>query len=119
MPLGSGGASPVSLAPWVAGETPSRQMPATESEAFRQVLPCLQSELLTVMAVRIMAGVRDGDSDPERLKQLAVKAIANVFEGSDQRGRCPLSTRRCLREADRDVRRKSRCAAVGFALRPF
>jgi hypothetical protein len=39
--------------------------------------------LRTVMSVRIMAGVRDGDSDPEHLKQLAVKAIANVFEGSD------------------------------------
>jgi hypothetical protein len=35
------------------------------------------------MAVRIMAGVRTGDTDPEHLKHLALKAIANVFEGSD------------------------------------
>ena len=39
--------------------------------------------LRTVMSVRIRAGVRDGYVDPEHLKQLALKAIANVFEGSD------------------------------------
>jgi hypothetical protein len=39
--------------------------------------------LHTVMSVRIMAGVRDGQSDPEYLKQLALKSVAYVFEGSD------------------------------------
>ena len=39
--------------------------------------------LRTVMSVRIMAGVREGEIDPEHLKHLALKAIANVFEGSD------------------------------------
>ena len=39
--------------------------------------------LRTVMSVRIMAGVRDGDVDPDHLKHLALNAIANVFEGSD------------------------------------
>jgi hypothetical protein len=39
--------------------------------------------LRTVMSVRIMAGVRDGDADPDHLKHVALKSIANVFEGSD------------------------------------
>jgi hypothetical protein len=35
--------------------------------------------LRTVMAVRIMAAVRDGEHDPERLKELALDAIAKVY----------------------------------------
>jgi hypothetical protein len=34
--------------------------------------------LRTMMAVRIMAAVRDGERDPERLKGLALEAIAKV-----------------------------------------
>ena len=32
--------------------------------------------LRTLMAMRIMAAVRDGERDPERLKELAIEAIA-------------------------------------------
>ena len=35
--------------------------------------------LKTVMALRIMAAVRDGEHDPERLKELALDAIAQVY----------------------------------------
>ena len=34
--------------------------------------------LRTMMAVWIMAAVRDGESDPERLKELAIEAIAKT-----------------------------------------
>jgi hypothetical protein len=39
--------------------------------------------LRTVLSVRIMASVRDGHTDPEYLKHVALVAIAHVFEGSD------------------------------------
>ena len=32
--------------------------------------------LRKIMAVRIMAAVRDGERDPERLKELAIEAVA-------------------------------------------
>jgi hypothetical protein len=32
-----------------------------------------------MMAVRIMAAVRDGERDPERLKELALEAIAKPY----------------------------------------
>ena len=35
--------------------------------------------LRTIMSVRIMAAVRDGERDPERLKELALDAIAEVY----------------------------------------
>jgi hypothetical protein len=35
--------------------------------------------LRTVMAVRIMAAVRDGEQEPERLKELALEAIAKAY----------------------------------------
>jgi hypothetical protein len=35
--------------------------------------------LRKLMAVRIMAAVRDGERDPERLKELALDAIAKVY----------------------------------------
>ena len=35
--------------------------------------------LRTVMAIRIMTAVRDGEHDPERLKELALDAIAKVY----------------------------------------
>jgi hypothetical protein len=38
---GTGGASLGSLAPWLVGEIPSRPIPETEADAFRQVLPLL------------------------------------------------------------------------------
>ena len=34
------------------------------------------SALRTLMAVRIMTAVRDGERDPERLKELALEAVA-------------------------------------------
>ncbi len=33
----------------------------------------------TLMSVRIMAAVRDGERDPQRLKELALEAIANAY----------------------------------------
>ena len=36
------------------------------------------TELRTLMAVRIMAAVRDGERVPERLKELALEAIAKA-----------------------------------------
>ena len=35
--------------------------------------------LHTVMALRIMAAVRDGEHDPDRLKERALDAIAEVY----------------------------------------
>ena len=35
--------------------------------------------LKTVMAVRIMLAVRDGEHEPARLKELALDAIASVY----------------------------------------
>ena len=35
--------------------------------------------LRTIMSVRIMAAVRDGERDPERLKELALEAIAKAY----------------------------------------
>ena len=35
--------------------------------------------LRTVMALKIMAAVRDGEHDPERLKALALDAIAKAY----------------------------------------
>ena len=35
--------------------------------------------LRKLMAVRIMAAVRDGERDPERLKELALEAIATPY----------------------------------------
>jgi hypothetical protein len=35
--------------------------------------------LRTVMAVRIMAAVRDGEHDPNRLKELALDPIAKAY----------------------------------------
>lgn len=35
--------------------------------------------LRTMMSVRIMAAVPDGERDPERLKELALDAIAEVY----------------------------------------
>jgi hypothetical protein len=35
--------------------------------------------LRALMAVRIMAEVRDGERDPESLKELAVRAVAKVY----------------------------------------
>jgi hypothetical protein len=36
------------------------------------------SGVRTLMALRIMAAVRDGERDPERLKELALRAIENA-----------------------------------------
>ncbi len=33
----------------------------------------------TLMSVRIMTAVRDGERDPDRLKELALEAIAKVY----------------------------------------
>jgi hypothetical protein len=33
----------------------------------------------SLMAIRIMAAVRDGERDPERLKELALEAIAKAY----------------------------------------
>ena len=35
--------------------------------------------LRTIMSVRIMAAVRDGERDPESLRELALEAIAEVY----------------------------------------
>ena len=35
--------------------------------------------LRTIMSVRIMAAVRDGERDPERLKEFALEAIAKAY----------------------------------------
>ncbi len=35
--------------------------------------------LRTVMALRIMAAVRDGEHDPEHLKELALDAVVKVY----------------------------------------
>jgi hypothetical protein len=35
--------------------------------------------LKTVMAIRIMTAVRDGEHEPARLKELALDAIASVY----------------------------------------
>ena len=35
--------------------------------------------LRTVMSVRIIVAVRDGERDPERLKEVALDAIAQVY----------------------------------------
>jgi len=37
------------------------------------------TELRTMMAVRIMAAVRDGERDPERLTELALEAVAKAY----------------------------------------
>ena len=35
--------------------------------------------LRRLLALKIMAGVRDGEHDPDRLKELALEAIAKVY----------------------------------------
>ena len=35
--------------------------------------------LRTIMSVRIMAAVRDGERDPERLKEVALEAVAKAY----------------------------------------
>jgi hypothetical protein len=37
------------------------------------------TELRTMMAVRIMAAVRDGERDPERLTELALEAVVKAY----------------------------------------
>ena len=37
------------------------------------------TELRTMMAVRIMAAVRDGERNPERLTELALEAVAKAY----------------------------------------
>jgi hypothetical protein len=44
--------------------------------AMRDVDP---TAIRTLMAVRILEAVRGGERDPDRLKELALEAIANVY----------------------------------------
>jgi hypothetical protein len=36
-------------------------------------------EVRTILAIRIMAAVRDGERDPERLRELALDAVAKAY----------------------------------------